>query len=178
MHPELTTPRLRLSPLTESQLTAYRELLTNPVVAGPAGLSLPVSAQRVAASLAADRQQPVHYGIVWPATNRLIGTLIGYPHVEATGAPSSRALDVGYLLAPEFWGRGLMPEALTAWLAALPRQFPQVTTVWATTLATNTRSQRVLIKSAFELIDDQMMAPNTVTWGLVRHCLYRYQLTE
>lgn len=176
MLPLITTRRLRLRPLTESDLPAYQALITDSRVSVPAGLTQPLTDQQALASLVADRQQPVSYAVVWPTTNRLIGTVMGYEHSDTTGAPDATALDLGYLLAPAYWGQGLMPEALAGWLATLPTTFPALTTVWAASLATNQRSQQVLIKSAFELIDDQMMAPIGGSWELQRQFLYRLTL--
>lgn len=174
----ITTPRLCLRPLVTADLAAYQALISNSLVAEPAGLQVPASARQARASLAADLVQPVHYVVCLAGTQRVVGLLMGYEHGDETGFPDPHALDLGYLLTPDQWGQGLIPEAVRAWLTQLPTQLPLVTTVWAATLATNQRSQRVLIKSAFELFDDQMMVPSAVDWRLERQLLYRYLLTN
>jgi ribosomal-protein-alanine N-acetyltransferase len=46
------------------------------------------------------------WGIALKETGRLIGT-IGF----AGCSPGQRRAEIGYILAPQYWGRGLMPEA-------------------------------------------------------------------
>lgn len=63
--------------------------------------------------------------------------------------PRSHGVNLGYLLARDFWGRGFMVEALKPvvewWLAQ-----DDVFRIWATTDRENHASQRVLEKAGFE----------------------------
>lgn len=172
---EIKTPRLYLRGLTTQDLPAYQAIISDPLVAGPAGVTLPLSDQQVVTSLRADMQQPLAYALALAEQGPIIGTVIGYTHFNALGTVDTTAIDLGYVLAPRFWGRGLMPEALRGVLADLTRTASPITTIWATSLATNRRSQGVLSQLAFKLIDDQMMVPNPATMGLERHLLYRYE---
>lgn len=176
MPPEIITERLRLRPLATSDLSAYQTIVSDPRVAQPAGVALPLSPQHAANSLRADQQQPLAYAVTRRPAGPLIGTIIGYEHVGALGTLDPTAVDLGYFLAPAFWGQGLMSEALTGLLTTLAHTATPIQTVWATSLATNRRSQGVLSHLAFKLIDDQMMVPNPATMALERQLLYRYDL--
>ncbi|GEO68756.1 GNAT family N-acetyltransferase [Levilactobacillus acidifarinae] len=176
MPPEIVTARLRLRSLTTSDLAAYQAIVSDPSVAQPAGVTLPLSAQHAANSLRADQQQPLAYAVTIRPADSLVGTVIGYEHVDALGGLDRTAVELGYFLAPALWGRGIMPEALTGLLTTLTRIETPIKTLWATSLATNQRSQGVLSHLAFKLIDDQMMVPNPANMALERHLLYRYDL--
>ncbi|HWB53675.1 MAG TPA: GNAT family N-acetyltransferase [Tepidisphaeraceae bacterium] len=59
------------------------------------------------------------------------------------------AVDIGYVLAKRFWGRGMMSEAagaIVAWAIEQPRVFR----VWAVCDAANAASARVLEKAGME----------------------------
>ncbi|MDT6981083.1 GNAT family N-acetyltransferase [Levilactobacillus zymae] len=176
MVPEITTARLHLRPLKMSDLEAYQAIVTDPRVALPAGLQLPLSDQHVANGLRADLQQPLAYAITRSLQGPLVGMVIGYEHADALGDLDVTAVDLGYFLTPTLWGHGYMPEALRGLLAVLVQAHSPIKTLWATSLATNQRSQNVLSHLSFELIDDQLVVPNPATMALERHLLYRYDL--
>ena len=64
------------------------------------------------------------------------------------GLPPDGAVEIGYGLSPEFWGKGYATEAVTA-AAEWASQQPGVTAVEAETDDGNIASQRVLAKSSF-----------------------------
>ena len=61
------------------------------------------------------------------------------------------ALELGYWLGEPFWGRGLVPEAITAIVDYAFATFPEVTVVQARHVASNPASGRVLLKAGFQL---------------------------
>ena len=83
---------------------------------------------------------------VWLIQHRDEAELVGSLASRHTG----HGVNLGYLLARRFWGRGFMVEALEPvvdwWLAR-----PGVYRVWATTDVDNRASARVLEKAGFEL---------------------------
>jgi RimJ/RimL family protein N-acetyltransferase len=83
---------------------------------------------------------------VWFLEDRTGGGLVG----SVASRLSQRGVNLGYLLARDAWGKGLMVEALTPivefWLSQ-----PQVFRVWATCDIENRGSQRVLEKAGFQL---------------------------
>ncbi len=62
--------------------------------------------------------------------------------------PKGHLVDLGYVLAPRFWGRGYMPEALRA-LTSLALEQPEFFRVQAFCDIENVPSQRVLEKAGF-----------------------------
>jgi [ribosomal protein S5]-alanine N-acetyltransferase len=64
--------------------------------------------------------------------------------------PMSHAAELGYCLARDWWGRGIMTEALGLLLDALRRD-PAVYRVWALCHVDNTRSARLLERSGLSL---------------------------
>lgn len=71
--------------------------------------------------------------------------LIGY--VQATVLPTGRAA-IAYLLASEYWGRGLAGEACQAMIAELAEHY-EVVTVYAIFKRRNMRSARLLERLGF-----------------------------
>jgi ribosomal-protein-alanine N-acetyltransferase len=71
--------------------------------------------------------------------------LIGMVDVRLDG----HVVELGYVLAHDRWGRGLMSEAVTAVVAAAQRQ-PGVFRIWAYCDADNPASGRVLEKAGLE----------------------------
>ena len=61
---------------------------------------------------------------------------------------NGHTVDIGYVIAPQFWGRGYMPEAITA-LAKIALALPQVFRVQASCDIENRPSQRALEKAGF-----------------------------
>jgi len=70
------------------------------------------AAQRVQRILAAFQE---HEGVRWAIANRADGHLIGTAGFWRLIKPHFRA-EIGYELAPEWWGQGVMAEALAAML--------------------------------------------------------------
>jgi len=83
------------------------------------------------------------WGIELKAEGCLIGTC-GYHKWK----PQHHHAEIGYDLWPDYWGQGLMPEALTA-LLRFGFEELDLHRVEATTHTQNERSQRVLAKLGF-----------------------------
>jgi ribosomal-protein-alanine N-acetyltransferase len=82
---------------------------------------------------------------VWFMEERITAALVG----SIAARIQEHGINVGYLLARDFWGRGLMVEALDA-VAAWFIARPDIERVWATCDVANHASARVLEKSRFE----------------------------
>jgi RimJ/RimL family protein N-acetyltransferase len=85
-------------------------------------------------------------GYVWVIEERASGELVG----SLAARPGGHGVNVGYLLAQGFWGKGYMTEALTALTVWLLEQ-PDVFRVWATCDTENVRSARTLESAGFSL---------------------------
>ena len=115
--PVLTTPRLILRPITLDDTAAMYALRSDKEVmryiARPLAL-VEADAARYIEKL--QQHQAANEGVTWgiahAANPRLIGT-IGFWQIS----PEDRHAEIGYALAREHWGQGLMQEALPAVLA-------------------------------------------------------------
>ncbi len=83
---------------------------------------------------------------LWLLADSATGNLLG----ELACHPGEHGVNLGYLLARDAWGKGLMAEALAPvvewWLAQ-----PNIFRIWATCDISNTASARALEKSGFQL---------------------------
>lgn len=89
----------------------------------------------------------------WVVIERATGDLAG----TISARPRGHAVDFGYFLGREYWGRGLAADAarlLVAWL----REQPAVLRIWATADAENDRSRRVLERVGLRLEGVMRMA--------------------
>ncbi len=86
-----------------------------------------------------------------------LGTRLPYVLVERGGSvpigmlearPDGHTVDLGYVLAPAFWGLGYIPEAISA-LSNVALKLPEVFRVQAFCDVENRPSQRALEKSGF-----------------------------
>lgn len=78
----------------------------------------------------------------WSMIDRAEGRLVGMVGVT----PSGHAAELGYVLARPYWGRGLVPEAVRAVIAAA-FEAPEMHRVWAVCDLENRASARVLDKA-------------------------------
>jgi ribosomal-protein-alanine N-acetyltransferase len=84
----------------------------------------------------------------WGIEHKLGGHLIGTCGYYRWDKQHDRA-EIGYDLWPDYWGQGLMPEALQA-LVRFGFEQMELNRVEATTHTENLRSQRVLEKLGFQ----------------------------
>lgn len=174
----LKTQRLDLRPLTDSDYPAYKRLVTNPVIAQPVGFSPRPDDQQVRRWYRADRNSAQSYAVVLHQTNQFIGAVIFYDWFADNGLPDETSLELGYFLDPEYWGRGLMPEGLTACFRDLNRVESPIKSVWANCLVSNERSCQLLEKLCFQTIGDQLMGVTGGGQTLQRQALFRLNLGD
>jgi len=97
------------------------------------------------------------FAIVWKETGRVIGSL-GLHESWTAEKPEYRGLrcvDVGYVLAKAFWGRGLMPEAVRR---VIRYGFEEccLDALTVCHFEENDRSRRVIEKCGFRYVDDNV----------------------
>jgi len=141
----LETERLRLRPITIDDVPDIYAYAKDPQVSRLLVWESPASinetqkvVQQWIANYRANKQAP--WGIVDKETNTVIGT-IDTRHYD----PEEKSAMIGYCLSREYWGKGLMPEALHCVLNYLFTQ-TDVTEIAATCRVDNPQSQRVLEK--------------------------------
>lgn len=139
----LETERLSLRPFTEADADGLYAYASHPEVGPPAGWKPHHSAEE---SLRVIREifQPANsLAVVRKSDGRLIGSA-GFVdrHRTELGTPSE---EIGYSLAREWWGQGLIPEAVAAIIRhAFTQQDYQA--LWAACYDGNRKSKRVMLK--------------------------------
>ena len=144
----LETPRLSLRPFRESDaedLYAYaRDPRVGPIAGWPVHGSPEESREIIRAVFAA----PNVFALELRETGRVVGSvgLVGrHPAGEFPDCPDD---EIGYVLSPACWGRGLVPEAVDA---VLEYGFTELDLrrIWCGHYAGNWRSDRVIRKCGF-----------------------------
>ena len=112
--PLLTTPRLRLRPLTLADAPDFHRLETDPLflrhLGKPPPPDLSVTQTKITGildSIAAD--QSIFWVLADPDTDTFLGTACLWQW-----DPLNARAELGYALDPARWGQGLVPEAVAA----------------------------------------------------------------
>ncbi|MBY0528225.1 MAG: GNAT family N-acetyltransferase [Gemmataceae bacterium] len=106
----------------------------------------------------------------WTARDRASGAFVGRGGLVVMDVDGREETEVGYALAPEFWGRGLATEIAAASLRAGFETLGQSELV-CLTLPTNAASRRVMEKVGFRDARD-------ITHADLPHVLYRLTAAE
>lgn len=146
--PELETTRYRLRAITPDDADAIYHIMRDPQVIRYFG-QLPMTAldqavekvQRIQADFGEQR------GVRWAITSRANGQLLGTGGFWRLITEHARA-EIGYELAAEHWGQGVMTEVLEAMLG-WGFEVMGLHSVEAHIHPANTGSQRVLEKKGF-----------------------------
>lgn len=141
----LETERLLLIPYTLDNAEELFEYAKDPKVGPPAGWK-PHESIEESRQIIKEIFEPVgSWAIRWKEDNRLIGT-IGL-EVDRF-RPDGNSREIGYSLASDMWGRGIMPEAVKAVLDYAFNEM-KLDQVGICTGPTNKRSQGVIEKCGF-----------------------------
>ncbi|WP_205699132.1 GNAT family N-acetyltransferase [Conexibacter sp. SYSU D00693] len=143
--PVLRTPRLDLRPFTPADVPAMAKVYGDPEVMRHVATGEPWSAARTHAILEAYARRHRRDGIsVLAVVERATGDLLGDAGLEPSPATDG-ALEVGWTLRRDAWGRGVATEAGAACVRhALT--VPGAQAVEALVVPTNTASVRVALK--------------------------------
>jgi [ribosomal protein S5]-alanine N-acetyltransferase len=146
--PALTTSRLRLRAPDPADAAAFGALLAlSPVTRYSNWPDRPSRTQVERAMRAMAKLFLAGKGCAWMIEEAATATLLGAIRFNHFDRGSSFG-EVGYELHPDFWGRGLMTEALRA-VVACGHQLFRLNRLEAWTLPGNGASDRVLEKAGF-----------------------------
>ena len=170
---QLKTDRLMIRPWRETDLQDFYEYASVDGVGQMAGW-LPHSSMEVSKSILSSFIAG-HKVFALEYNGKVIGSLgiEEYKEREFPEFAELRGREIGYVLSKEYWGRGLMPEAVNAvlkWLF-LEEQLDFVTVghfVW------NGQSRRVIEKSGFRFVKE---VKHETRYESVEDCLV-YILTK
>jgi [ribosomal protein S5]-alanine N-acetyltransferase len=148
--PVLRTPRLELRELTVADAAWYLDHFSHPEIVHGTGFP---ALDGMAGALDEmdryviglfERREGIRWGLVPAGT----GTLVGSAGIFRWADAPEPAAEIGYDLAPEWWGRGLMTEALGA-IVAYAFATLGLVRLEALVLDGNDRSCRTLERAGF-----------------------------
>lgn len=171
--PPLVTPRLVLRPLAETDVPALYTIHADPLAmrywSGPAWQDDSRGRAMLAHDLDPQHTDHLRLGVTLAESGQLVGTC-SFFQIN----PQCRRCEMGYMLASHAWGRGLMHEALVAFIghgfAAL-----DLHRIEADTDPRNERSMRLLERLHFVkeghfrerwIVDGEVS--DAAMWGLLR----------
>ena len=146
----LETSRLILRPLEEGDLAGFHSMAILPEVADVSGWELSTSLEDTKVNFDRHLTRKETFALVLKETGNFIGTF----SIQARNWPdypldrSFRGREFGFDLHPNYWGRGLMPEAVEA-VTKLCFETLGYDFVSAGYFQGNTRSARVIEKCGF-----------------------------
>ena len=143
---QLETKRLLLRPFTEGDTADLYEYAKDPKVGLPAGWPPHKSLEESREIIRTVFSAPNTFAVVDRASGKVIGSA-GYTGKTRAEFPQKND-ELGYALSPVFWGRGLMPEAVSELLRYAFEELG-LAAVWCSHYADNPQSQRVIEKSGF-----------------------------
>ena len=145
--PNLETDRTILRPFAEADAPDVYAYCKDPRVGPIAGWkpheSLEESKEIIRTVFAA----PDVFAVVDKKTGRVIGSA-GFVTPHMANVHEGKTSEIGYALAPDYWGRGLMPEVVEE-LLGYGCQEKLLDEIWATHYQENQQSKRVIEKTGF-----------------------------
>lgn len=165
----LTTDRLILRPFCEKDLNDFYMYASVPGVGELAGwphhTSIEVS-QRILNSFIEEKEV---FALVHKATGKVIGSLGIHAGNDEVNTP--RVREIGYVLSREFWGQGLMPEAVHE---VIRYCFEDVGLEALTVghFVSNTQSRRVIEKCGFRYLKNKQYHADQLSGQMLDECFY------
>ena len=146
----LDTPRLLLRPWWENDLQDFYAYASVPGVGEMAGWPHHTAIEDTKRVLSMFMEEKNVWAIVLKAENRVIGSLGLHRSWanEEKHYPTERILEIGYVLAKDYWGQGLMPEAVRRVLRFCFDQL-SLDAVTVGHFTDNAQSRRVIEKCGF-----------------------------
>ena len=146
--------RIILRPWADTDAEDLYRLASNDNVASAAGWPVHTSPAMSAEVIRTYFSEPETYAIILKSTGRVAGCIGIVPRAaEHRNGIAHDERETGYWIGEDFWGQGLIPEALGV-LIAHCRHDLNLSGLWIITYAGNTRSQRVAEKCGFTYIDN------------------------
>lgn len=152
--PVLETQRLILRNYQITDLEDYWKYASNPNVGPRCGWMPYTDKQKAKDRLYVEMSKLHQFAIVFKETNQVIGSIElmntkteRYPNADVE--PASK--EIGFLLAEEFWGKGIMPEAARA-VMKYAFETLNVPSIFISHAEPNTQSGRVQEKLGFKII--------------------------
>lgn len=113
----LETQRMILRQLSSADVLPMTQILSNPEVMRYSVRGV-LSERATAEFIDWSLQSYAHHGFgPWAVVEKASGVLMGFCALNRESVDSVEEVEIGYRLAPQFWGRGLATEIVRAMLA-------------------------------------------------------------
>ena len=143
----LETERLILRPFTERDAADTFAYCKDARVGPPAGWLPHKSLEETLEVIRTIFAQPHVFALMEKESGRVIGS-VGFVGRHRTELPGPDE-EIGYALSPDYWGKGLMPEAVREVLR-YGFEVLELETIWCGCFDFNQRSRRVAEKCGFQ----------------------------
>lgn len=145
----LETKRLLLRPFLETDAADLYEYAKDPRVGPPAGWQPHKSVEESREIIRTVFSAPNVFAVVEKGSGKVVGSagFVDRHRMELPGPDD----EIGYALSPEFWGRGLIPEAVQE-LLRYGFEDLDLRTIWCGHYDFNNKSRRVVEKCGFRHI--------------------------
>jgi len=148
MQPTLETKRLLLRPWRLDDAPALYELARDPRIGPAAGWPIHTSVANSREIIETVLSAEETYAVILKATNAVVGSVGLLPANRSNLDIDVTDREIGYWIGVDYWGQGLIPEAVQALLHYAFVEL-EVDTVWCGYFDGNTKSQRVQEKCGF-----------------------------
>ena len=150
----IETPRLILRPWEMTDLQDLYEYASVPGVGEMAGWTHHDSLEKSETILQMFIAEKKTLAVVYKENNKVIGSLGIEPLGQLEEVPPSfKGREIGYVLSKEYWGQGLMPEAVQAVVEYCFKELKYEFLTCAH-FVRNNQSRRVIEKSGFQFLKD------------------------
>lgn len=150
----IETPRLILRPWQKADLMDFYEYARVDGVGQMAGWMPHKSIEESRMILEMFMEEKKTFALELKENRKVIGS-VGLEDIDFPEALHQRGREIGYALSKEYWGRGLMPEAVKAVIGYC---FEKLDFDWVSCdhFAWNQQSRRVIEKCGFSYIKDDI----------------------
>lgn len=163
MNSKLESNRILLRKYKLSDIDDYFEYISKPEVGGRIGFPPYKTKEEALERLKIELGKPYHFAIVLKEENKVVGSIQlhepkpnRYESIDSGDTP----YEIGFMLSPSYWGRGLMPEA-TVLMNDFAFDVLNATTVLIGHVDKNIQSGKVQEKIGFKIEGE---VPNYREW--------------
>jgi ribosomal-protein-alanine N-acetyltransferase len=142
----LVGARVIIRDFTQADVSDYLRYASDPAVLQPAGMRTVLDRQAAQATLRRFALTHSDYAVEY--AGRVVGNIGVYPRIRPDGAPDLTTRELGYALARDVWGQGIMSEAVALMCAHLFGHGIQA--IWAAVFPDNQRSIALLTRQGFD----------------------------
>ncbi len=170
---ELTTKRHRLRRWRSGDAESLYAYAKDPRVGPNAGWAPHASIDESRAVITMFQEANDGYAIVDRATDQVIGSFGMHTRRPVEALAGKKQVEFGFVLHPDYWGQGRMPEIVDAALAVAFVEL-EMEIVWSAHFDFNGQSQRVIEKMGFRHVLDRPFVMERIDGRTVTSRLYRW----